>query len=74
MTPQHLTRIDPAQNMRRYYRLSLQPGLFGDIGLVREWGRIGTRGQSRTDWFQGEAEAEAASARLTREKQRRGYQ
>ena len=68
-----LTRIDPDQNMRRYYHLSLQPGLFGDIGLVREWGRIGTRGQSKTDWFSGSVEAEAASAKLMRQKQGRGY-
>lgn len=71
--PIYLERIDPTQNMRRYYQLSLQPGLFGDIGLVREWGRIGRRGQSKTDWFAGAAEAEMASARLSRQKQRRGY-
>lgn len=68
-----LTRIDPEQNMRRFYRLSVQPGLFGDVGLVREWGRIGAAGQSKTDWFEDEALAEAASDKLARQKQRRGY-
>ena len=31
-----LTRIDEAANMRRFYRLSVQPGLFGDWSLARE--------------------------------------
>ena len=39
----HLRRIDPAQNMRRFYSLSIQPTLFGGASLIRDWGRIGTR-------------------------------
>jgi len=41
-----LRRIDLALNMRRYYRLSVQRDLFGRACLIREWGRIGARGQS----------------------------
>lgn len=41
-----LRRIDVARNMRRYYRLSVQRDLFGRACLIREWGRIGARGQS----------------------------
>ena len=41
-----LRRIDASLNMRRYYHMSLQPDLFGGVDLVREWGRIGCRGQS----------------------------
>ena len=37
----HLHRIAPARNMARFYRISSTPSLFGDICLVREWGRIG---------------------------------
>ena len=36
-----LTRIDNSKNERRFYRMDITPGLFGDWGLVREWGRIG---------------------------------
>ena len=39
-----LERIDPSQNMARYYVLSIEPTLFGDSALVREWGRIGVTG------------------------------
>ncbi len=73
MEPVHLTRIDEEANMRRFYRLSVQPGLFGDWSLIREWGRIGTRGQSMTEWFEGENAADAAGGKLCEQKQRRGY-
>ena len=44
-TDHHLRRIDPACNMRCFYRLSVQRDLFGGACLIREWGRIGYRGQ-----------------------------
>jgi hypothetical protein len=44
-----LRKIDPSCNMRRYYSLSVQPDLFGNACLVREWGRIGTRVRIRID-------------------------
>lgn len=31
-----LKRIDPSLNMRRFYRMSVQPDLFGGACLVRE--------------------------------------
>ncbi|MFV0303804.1 MAG: WGR domain-containing protein, partial [Paracoccus sp. (in: a-proteobacteria)] len=40
-----LKRIDPSLNMLRFYRMSVQPDLFGGVSLVRDWGRIGYRGQ-----------------------------
>ena len=36
-----LDRCDPTCNMARYYVLSIEPSLFGDATLIREWGRIG---------------------------------
>ena len=39
-----LTRIDRSRNARRFYRMEIVPGLLGDWGLVREWGRIGRDG------------------------------
>jgi len=36
-TALQLCRIDPEQNMQRFYRLSLQPDLFGGCSLIREW-------------------------------------
>jgi predicted DNA-binding WGR domain protein len=37
-TDVQMRRIDPARNMRRFYRLSVQRDLFGRASLVREWG------------------------------------
>ena len=73
MPPVTLTRIDPEQNMRRFYRVSIQPGLFGDWSLIREWGRIGTQGQGMEEWFDSEEEADHAAGRIQQSKQRRGY-
>ena len=39
-----LRHIDPAKNMRRFYRLDTQPDLFRGVFLMKEWGRIGTPG------------------------------
>lgn len=50
-TDAHLTCIDPAQNKLRYYAMSVQPTLFGEWALVRQWGRIGSPGRLRHDHF-----------------------
>jgi hypothetical protein len=31
-----LRKLDPAKNMRRFYRPSVEPTLFGDVALVCE--------------------------------------
>ena len=40
-----LTRIRPARNEGRFYRLAVWPDLFGHALLARQWGRIGTAGR-----------------------------
>ena len=69
----HLHRVDAARNMRRFYALTLEPTLFGEVALVRAWGRIGTAGQTMTSTFASENAARAALARLAGQKCRRGY-
>lgn len=54
--PVHLQRIDPTQNMRRFYTLAIQPTLFGGASVIRNWGRIGTNGQSMMETFDSEDE------------------
>ena len=72
-TSLRLTRIDPAQNMRRFYRLALQPDLFGGCTLIREWGRIGRGGQLKREEFASEGQALDALNAMRRQKARRGY-
>lgn len=69
----HLTRTDPEANVHRYYRMEIVRGLFGDWGLVREWGRIGRSRQGRTDWFVSEPDAKDARFALHMAKAKRGY-
>src|SRR3954451_12323316 len=71
--PLHLRRIDAARNMRRFYALSTQPTLFGEMSLIRNWGRIGSNGKTMVQTFDGSAEAIEAFVRLERAKRRRGY-
>lgn len=73
LAPIHLRRIDPARNMRRFYCLTVQPTLFGGASLIRDWGRIGTRGQTMMETFDCPADATNALVRIERTKKRRGY-
>lgn len=68
-----LHRIDPARNMARYYRLDVQPDLFGAWGLVREWGRIGQPGRMRVEPYSAPAQAEERLKAQQTAKQNRGY-
>ncbi|WP_420340771.1 WGR domain-containing protein [Roseibium sp.] len=71
--PIHLRRIDPTRNMRRFYCLTVQPTLFGGASLIRDWGRIGTRGKTMMVTFDNPADAANALMRIERSKKRRGY-
>ncbi|RWK26982.1 WGR domain-containing protein [Mesorhizobium sp.] len=71
--PVHLRRIDATRNMRRFYVLAIQPTLFGGASVIRNWGRIGTNGQSMVQTFDQPGEADSALNCLERSKRRRGY-
>ena len=73
MTALTLTRSDPAKNLHRYYRLDVQPDLFGAWCFIREWGRIGKSGQVRIVPFPTPDEARAALDKQRRTKERKGY-
>lgn len=70
----YLTKIEPQANQYRFYRMEVVPGLFGDWGLIREWGRIGGGGRVRTDWFESEEGAKDARFELHMQKAKRGYE
>ena len=55
-----LRRIEPEKNMARFYQISLQPTLFGNVAVVRHWGRIGGGGRSMSVWEDSEAAAQEA--------------
>lgn len=72
-TEMQMRRIDNARNMRRFYRMSIQPDLFGGASLIREWGRIGARGQMLIEQHPDEGHAVTALMKLAAVKKRRGY-
>lgn len=66
-------RHDRDQNMARYYTMEIAEDLFGQACLIRRWGRIGKRGQSKFHRFGEEREAVGLFLEILRQKQRRGY-
>jgi predicted DNA-binding WGR domain protein len=68
-----LRRIDPAQNMARFYAMEVQRDLFGAIMLMKQWGRLGTGGRVAGEPYASVALALAALQRQTERKRRRGY-
>ena len=73
--PYHLyvERTDLAKNMARYYAMSIEPNLFGDVCLLRRWGRIGSKGQIMIHHFGREEEAVDLFLDLLRRKRKRSY-
>ncbi len=72
-SPLYLTCRDAARNMARFYVLSLEETLFGEIALVRNWGRIGSAGQMQRQTFDGRGAAVTVYQRLLKAKQHKGY-
>jgi predicted DNA-binding WGR domain protein len=68
-----LERVDMTRRMARYYVLSIQPTLFGDTAMVREWGRIGCSVRRRIELYACPAEAQAAHRLWLHRKLKRGY-
>ena len=73
MNAVHLRRIDLTRNMHHFYRLDVQPDLFGGVLLVKEWGRIGAHGRMVAESYQSETLAAVALQRHAERKRRRGY-
>jgi predicted DNA-binding WGR domain protein len=68
-----LHRIDPGQGIPRFYSLMIERDLFGTVRLVRNWGRIGTRGQEMVEIHADEIAAGQALEAVAKAKRQRGY-
>jgi predicted DNA-binding WGR domain protein len=58
--------------MACYYALSIEPSLFGDAALIREWGRISRPGQRRVELYESRSCAVEALEIWLQRKRRRG--
>ena len=68
-----LYRIDPGRNMSRFYHLDIQPDLFGNECVVREWERIGRAGQTRIVPYPTITEAQSSCEKQRTAKGKKGY-
>ena len=64
----YVERTDEARNMARFYAMTIEPDLFGEICLTRRWGRIGAQGQMKVQHFASEQDAVATFLDLLRRK------
>ena len=69
----YMERSDHTRNLARFYQVDIQPTLFGDWAMVCRWGRIGTYGRTRQDWFPSLPEARIAHDLRVARKRLRGY-
>lgn len=69
----YIERTDKARNMARFYAMTIEPDLFGEVCLIRRWGRIGAQGQMMVQHFSRERDAVATFLDLLRRKRSRGY-
>jgi len=73
VTEHYLTCIDPDHNRYRFYHVTMQPGLFSNLCLIRRWGRVGSEGRSLSMSFETMDELNREVRRLLRMKEKRGY-
>jgi predicted DNA-binding WGR domain protein len=71
--PLMLRRVRPERNEQRFYALAVTADLFGNVVLMRHWGRIATAGKQREELHGDFASAVASLERLAKKKRRRGY-
>lgn len=74
MTDVRLVRIDPPQNMQRWYRVEVTSTLFDPLAVVCSWGRVGTTYQRRRILpVENQAQADDLAARIVAKKLKRQY-
>ena len=73
MKPIYLERHDEQRNMHRFYQLYVTRGLLDDWSLVKEWGRVGSTGTVRKEWFTHQDDATLAANQLLKAKCKKGY-
>ncbi len=70
----YLERHDTENNMHRFYQMFVTPGLFNDWSLIKEWGRVGSPGTVRKEWYDCEEAAVLAGQKIKNNKVKKGYQ
>lgn len=68
-------RVSQDANAARmhYYRVDVTDNLFGEYTVIREWGRVGSRGRNVNAWFANLREAILVADQCYRRATARGY-
>ena len=69
-----LACVDPATNRYRAYALTWRRGLWGEVTLVRTWGRLDRPGRSQATVYADRHGARTDVRRLLRRRLRHGYE
>ncbi|MDD7973878.1 WGR domain-containing protein [Roseinatronobacter alkalisoli] len=69
----HRTAPDARDVRTHFYRVEISYNLFGEYTVIREWGRVGTRGHHVSVWFANLREAVLVADRSARRAGTRGY-
>jgi predicted DNA-binding WGR domain protein len=65
--------MSPVKTWLRLHALAVERDLFGQVVVVRQWGRISTVGRTRLDKYPDEGTAAEAMTKLEASKRSRGY-
>jgi len=65
--------IDPEINVRKHFSVGAQPTLFSKYGLVRYWGRIGSRLRIKSEEFQSPREMDLRILKIAKLRLEHGY-
>jgi predicted DNA-binding WGR domain protein len=68
-----MERVDRTTDAMRFSVLSIEPTLFKEWSLVREWGRIGAAERRRIELYETERAARVELETWLSRKRRRGY-
>jgi len=69
----YLVKVDLSRNQSRFYSIHVTKTIFEDWAIVKEWGRIGSPGTIREEWFDNEPLALKKADSIIKRRVRRGY-
>jgi predicted DNA-binding WGR domain protein len=72
--PLELRHVDPARRRARRYHIAESASLFGELGLIISWGRIGRPARTRFESFATENELATRYQELLARRKAHGYQ
>lgn len=69
-----MLRNDTAKHISRFYRVEISANLFQEFSVLREWGKIGSKGRQIIRLFPDLLSASKAADTVRETNLRRGYQ